>query len=93
MSAEKFISGTCKGEKCTICKKPATKKLGEEIAHDDPNPIRHNLTAYVCDDHFDMIVRPYVKKSNQLQNKDIKHATTPRKRWNGEPIKRTKYPR
>jgi hypothetical protein len=29
-------------------KAPAVVKVGEEIAHDDPNPHRHNATAYLC---------------------------------------------
>lgn len=55
----RFISKTCIGEKCSVCGKPATNKLGEEIPYDDPYPNRHNLTAYVCAEHFDMIIRPY----------------------------------
>jgi hypothetical protein len=53
-----FVSASCGGEKCRVCGKPATHKLGEEILHDDPNPSRHNLTAYVCCEHFTMIVGP-----------------------------------
>ena len=51
-----FISESCKGEKCSVCGADATDKLGEEIQSDDPNPNRHNLTAYVCSEHFKMIV-------------------------------------
>lgn len=51
-----FISSCCEGEKCRVCDKPATKKLEETIFHDDPNPMRHPLTAYVCEEHFTMIV-------------------------------------
>lgn len=53
---EEFISKSCEGEYCRVCGKEATNKLGEEIPHDDPNPYRHNLTAYVCRKHFKMIV-------------------------------------
>ena len=35
-----------------MCGMQATHKIGEEIPHDDPNPIRHNLTTYVCCDDF-----------------------------------------
>jgi hypothetical protein len=59
VSESRFISKTCIGEKCSVCGKSATNKLGEEIPYDDPYPNRHNLTAYVCAEHFDMIVRPY----------------------------------
>ncbi len=51
-----FVSASCDGERCRVCGKPATHKLGEEILHDDPNPARHNLTAYVCCQHFREIV-------------------------------------
>lgn len=56
VSSSRFVSATCKGEKCSVCGKNATNKLGEEIPYDDPNPNRHNLTAYVCREHFRMIV-------------------------------------
>ena len=51
-----FVSASCNGERCRICKLPATHKLGEEIPRDDPMPARHNLTAYVCCAHFIEIV-------------------------------------
>lgn len=50
-----FVSGCCKGEKCGICGKDATNKIAEVVFHDDPNPTRHELTAYVCKEHFNMI--------------------------------------
>lgn len=53
---KKFVSASCIGEKCSICGKPATKKVGEEIPEDDPIQNRHNLTAYVCEEHFNMIM-------------------------------------
>jgi len=49
------ISAMCGGEKCA-CGEPATHKFSEEVFDDDPNPIRHPLTAYVCCDHFRLIV-------------------------------------
>lgn len=54
---EEFVSGSCAGEKCSVCGKDAYGKVGEEIAFDDPLPNRHNLTAYVCKQHFDLILR------------------------------------
>lgn len=51
------ISTTCRGHKC-FCGKDATHKLGEEITGDDPFPGRHNLTAYVCCEHFTEILGP-----------------------------------
>jgi hypothetical protein len=34
----------------------AFHKVGEEIFDDDHNPVRHNLTQYVCCNHFQMIM-------------------------------------
>lgn len=51
-----FVSGSCKGETCSVCGKPANNKLEETIFWDDPNQMRHPLTAYVCREHFRMIV-------------------------------------
>lgn len=63
-----FVSAACEGERCSICGEPATHKVGEEIMRDDPTafvhldlsatvvvPARHNYTAYVCCEHFQMI--------------------------------------
>jgi hypothetical protein len=54
-SVAHFVSGSCGGERCR-CGRPATHKLGEEIPHDDPMPMRHNLTVYVCCAHFSEVV-------------------------------------
>ena len=51
-----FISGSCIGENCSMCSEPATKKVEEHIFHDDPEPNRHGLTAYVCEKHFNIIM-------------------------------------
>lgn len=56
-AAHPFISSTCIGETCR-CGAPAVVKVGEEIAHDDPNPARHNHTAYVCARHFSLLMGP-----------------------------------
>ena len=61
-----FVSESCEWELCGYtfsasgvrCLAPATHKVGEEIMHDDPNPHRHNLTQYVCCEHFRAIVGP-----------------------------------
>jgi hypothetical protein len=42
------VSESCQGENCTLCGAPATHKVGEEIMKDDPQPVRHNLTSYIC---------------------------------------------
>ena len=34
----------------------ASHKVEEHIFDDDPNPIRHPLTQYVCCEHFKMIM-------------------------------------
>lgn len=52
-----FVSASCQGERCR-CGAPATHKLAEIIFDDDPHPIRHELVAYVCDEHFNEVVRP-----------------------------------
>lgn len=57
-----FVSAACGGEFCDMCVEldqdahHATHKVGEEIPHDDPNPVRHNLTTYVCCQHFRLIM-------------------------------------
>lgn len=58
-----FVSSACAGEVCNFrigiggaCGTPATHKVGEEIMHDDPNPARHNLVAYLCCHHFARVV-------------------------------------
>lgn len=45
---------SCRGVTCHIgdCEKPARHKVGEELFHDERFPHRHNLTAYVCCEHF-----------------------------------------
>ena len=49
------VSESCAGEVCGPCLReaannrvPATHKVSEETAADDPNQVRHNLTQYVC---------------------------------------------
>lgn len=53
-----FVSAACAGECCALCGEPATHKVGEELLPDDPQPARHNLTAYVCCAHFRMLFGP-----------------------------------
>jgi hypothetical protein len=54
--AQHPVSGACEGECCTLCGRAATHKLGEEILFDDPSPVRHPLTAYVCCTDFGAIM-------------------------------------
>jgi hypothetical protein len=51
-----FKSGCCIGEKCSACGNPATHKVGEEQFPDDMRTWAHNLTAYVCCEHFKQIM-------------------------------------
>lgn len=51
-----FVSGCCESEVCTVCGKPATHKVGEEKFPDDKRSWAHNLTAYVCCEHFKQIM-------------------------------------
>ena len=50
-----FVSECCEGERC-MCGQPAVRKIAEVVFHDDPLPGRHELTAYVCADHFIMVM-------------------------------------
>jgi hypothetical protein len=56
------VSASCEGEICGPCFRewkvrcPARHKLVEEIPYGDPNPIRDELTQYVCCEHFRLIV-------------------------------------
>lgn len=52
-----FVSGSCLGEKC-FCRSPAEHKVEETIFLDDPSPVRHPLTAYLCHEHFSMLMGP-----------------------------------
>lgn len=51
------ISRCCKGETCR-CGQPATHKVEENIFEDDPFPMRHPFTAYVCCECFGRIMGP-----------------------------------
>ncbi len=58
----RWISQSCQGETCNMCGAPAAAKVGEEIFEDDPFQMRHNLTAYVCADHFRQIMGPAAER-------------------------------
>jgi hypothetical protein len=49
--------GSREGERC-FCGKPAAHKVEEVDFADDPQPIRHPLTSYVCREHFREIMGP-----------------------------------
>ena len=60
-----MIPRTCIGERCTMCGNQANHKVGEEnpwtSAPDEYKmrvefEMRHNFTAYVCDDCFAKIM-------------------------------------
>jgi hypothetical protein len=74
-----FVSLSCGGETCSLCGKPATKKVGEEILSDDPHPARHNMTAYVCAEHFQMIFSPaeYRRVHREVHSQPTEPQTPP----------------
>jgi hypothetical protein len=44
-----YVPQCCEGVTCQVCgQQPAAHKLEEVIFDDDPQPIRHPLTAYAC---------------------------------------------
>jgi hypothetical protein len=59
----------CLGEKCR-CGKPAVRKI-EEVIFDNEDS-RHPLTQYVCQEHFNEVLRPYLRKSEVLDKPDFK---------------------
>lgn len=68
-----FIPASCRGERCTMCGESATHKVGEEIMWDDPNPIRHNLTAYICCRHFEQVMRVICDPDAALKREAMAH--------------------
>lgn len=68
--ADNFVSQCCIGEKCP-CGKDATKKIQEVILSDDPHPERHGYSQYVCSEHFDLFLRPYLKKDQPAEQPAI----------------------
>jgi len=52
------------GEVCTVCGREATRKVGEESTINEPI-IGHNLTAHLCKEHFNMVIRPYLYKEQR----------------------------
>ena len=56
----KSISPVFLGEDCTICHRQAEHKVAEEIMDDDPNPIRHGFSAYLCCRCFRLVMGPAV---------------------------------
>ena len=63
-----YVSPSCGGEKC-VCGAPATHKVGEEntggdwmIAGDAYSYPRHNLTSYICCEHFGFIMGPLARE-------------------------------
>lgn len=56
------VSQYCEGELCSVCRKSAVQKIAQVIF--DDMPIAHELTAYLCLEHFDMVLRPYRLKKD-----------------------------
>jgi hypothetical protein len=74
-----FVSASCQGEICGYadesgegpCGRPATHKVGEAIPWDEPEETRHrhNLTTYVCCQHFGAIFGSVARAiCNQARN-------------------------
>lgn len=61
----RFVSVSCNGEKC-FCGAEAKHKVEETIFHDDPYPKRHPYTAYICHEHFRMIMGPAVDYTGEF---------------------------
>lgn len=59
MNTERFVSQACQGETCW-CGQAAEHKVEEAILFDDPVPIRHPYTTYVCHAHFRQMMGPAV---------------------------------
>jgi hypothetical protein len=47
-----------------MCAAPAAHKVGEEQFDDDPGPVRHNFTAYLCCRCFTVVMGPTAKHSS-----------------------------
>ena len=71
--ANHFVAKSCQGEKCSVCKAPATHKVGEEFPFLMPveeavpgsevyTQPRHNFTAYLCCLHFSEVMGPFVRQ-------------------------------
>jgi hypothetical protein len=68
-----YVGSSCIGEICLVnnCGKDATHKIGEEILDGDPHPRRHNLTNYVCCEHYQMVLGNLAKLQCEGQKHDL----------------------
>lgn len=64
-----YIPASCEGQFC-FCGKPAVRKVGEEIMRDDPYPVRHNLTSYICGDHYIQLMGPAAARQLERTSND-----------------------
>ena len=51
-----FRPASSVGETCALCSQDAWRKVEETIFHDDPHPMRHPLTTYLCLEHFNVLM-------------------------------------
>ena len=72
-----MVSKACVGEHCW-CGDPAVKKVGEEILFDDPMPRRHNLTAYICAEHYTQLMGPMGAEQVALAVIEARSDATPK---------------
>lgn len=52
-----YIPASAQGEKCR-CGAAAARKVEEVIFSDDPHPIRHPFTTYICLECFELLMHP-----------------------------------
>lgn len=59
-----WVSPSCRGERCRICRADATHKVSEEIFADDPGgPARHGDSAYICCEHYMAVFGPWTHEA------------------------------
>ena len=63
-----FISASCVGERCFVCKEQATHKIEESIFGDEPKWwARHPYTSYLCCKHFQMVLGGCIHQENRKE--------------------------
>jgi hypothetical protein len=73
--ANHFVSAICHGERCLVCGRDASHKVSEEIPPDDPDPHRHNLTAYLCCEHFGLVLGPEARMRCKMEVTAVQDIT------------------
>jgi len=82
-----FIPLSAGGEACRICGNPAHRKVEEHVFDDDPMPVRHPFTAYLCLYHFNKVMGlPHVGDWRHLFEA-IKHGDNEHQKWLREALR------